>query len=135
MASLTDAGVASLADLAEGVTVAVTSPAVAGVASLVDARVASLAVARVASLAEFAEVVPSADVAGNVAVSVTFLSDQVGVATEEMTVCDGRGALDGSVCCCGDCCDGCLDYRNDDDTGDLGGCPGGLTWSVLSPVK
>ena len=40
--SLADAGVASLADLAGGVTIGVASPAVAAVASLADAGVASL---------------------------------------------------------------------------------------------
>ena len=132
VASLADAGVASLA-VAGGVTVGVASPAVAGVASLAyagvvylaDAWVASLAVAGVTSLAASAEVVPSADIAGNVAVGVTFLADPVGVVTEEMTVRDGFGALDGSVCDCGHCYDGILDYRNGEDPGDLGGCPGG----------
>ena len=46
-----DAGVASLADLAGGVTIGVASPAVAGVASLADAGVVSLADAGVTSLA------------------------------------------------------------------------------------
>ena len=37
----------------------------------------------------------------------TFLADPVGVVTEVMTVCDGRGDLNGSVCDCGDCfCNG-----------------------------
>ena len=49
MVSLADAGVAFLADLAEGVGVAPT--AIAGVASLADARVASLADAGVTSVA------------------------------------------------------------------------------------
>ena len=88
----------------------VASLAVAGVASLVDAGVVSLAVAGVVSLAHFAEVVPSA-------VGVTYLADPVGVVTEEMTVRDGRGALDGSVCDCGDCCDGSMDYGNGEDPG------------------
>ena len=50
-ASLAVAGVASLADLAEGVAIGVAFPAVAGVASQADAGVASLANAGVASLA------------------------------------------------------------------------------------
>ena len=54
-----------------------------------------------------------------------FLADPVGVITEEMTVRDRRGALNGSVCDCGDFCDGSLGYRNDEDLGDWGGCPGG----------
>ena len=41
--------------------------------------------------------VSSADIAGSVVVSLTILADQVGVVTEEMTVWDRRGALDGSI--------------------------------------
>ena len=127
LAGAVTVGVTSPADLAGGVTVGVTAPAVAGVASLAvagvasladvgvaslaDAGVTSLAVAGVASLAvvgvaslvDFAEVVPLADVAGDVAIGVTFLADPVGVVTEKMMVRDGRGTLDGSVCDCGDC--------------------------------
>ena len=88
VASLVDAGVASLADLAGGVTIGVASLAVAGVVSLADAGVASMAVAGVA-----------------------FLADPVGVVADGVTFRDGCGALDGSVCDCGDCCDGI------DDTG------------------
>ena len=69
--SLADAGVASMAD--------------AGVASLADAGVASLADAGVASLADSAEVVSSADFGESVAVGVTFVADQVGVVTKEIT--------------------------------------------------
>ena len=73
------------ADLAGGVTVGVTSLADAGVASLVDAGVAcltdagvaSLTVAGVGFLSDFAEVASSADLAGNVTVSVTFLANPV----------------------------------------------------------
>ena len=75
------------------------------------AGVASLAVAGVASLADFAEAASSADIAGNDVVGVTFLADPVGVVPDGMTFRDGCGALDGSVCDCGDCCDG------NDDTG------------------
>ena len=42
-----------------------------------------------------------------------------------MTVWNRCGALDGSVCDCGDCCNGSLGYRNDEDPGDRGDCPGG----------
>ena len=78
-----------------------------------------------------AEVVPLVDVAGNVAVGVTILADPVGVVTEEMTVCDRRGALNGSVCNCGDCCDGRLDYRNYEDPGEWRGFPGGTLLADL----
>ena len=80
----------------------------AGVASLADAGVVSLAVAGVASLADFAEVEPSGEVAGDVLV--TFLAYPVDVVTEKMMVRDGRGTLDGSVCDCGDCCDGLSEW-------------------------
>ena len=82
--------------------------------------------------------VPSADVAGDVAIAVTFLANPVGVITEEMTVRDGRGTLDGSVCDCGDCCNGSLDYRNGEDPGGWVVAAVGRFWptrSVLSPVK
>ena len=87
--SLANAGVASLADLVEGVTVGGAPPAVAGVASLADAGVASLAdagvaylaVAGVASLTDSTEVVSSADIAGSVAVGVTFFANPFGVVT------------------------------------------------------
>ena len=123
-ASLADAGVTSLADLAEGVSIGVAPPAVAGVVSLADTKVTSLADAGMASLADSAQVVSTADFAESVAVGVTFLADTVGVVTKEMTVWDGRGALDGSDC--GDCCDGNRGYRNDEDPGDWGGCPDGM---------
>ena len=55
VASPADVGVASLADLAGGVTIGVTSLVDAGVESVVDAGVASLADSRVASLADLAE--------------------------------------------------------------------------------
>ena len=42
-----------------------------------------------------------------------------------MTLQDTCGAPDGSVCDCGDCCEGSLGYWNDDDPVGLGGCPGG----------
>ena len=138
VASPAIAGVASLADLAEGVTVGVASPVVAGVASLAVAGVASMAVAGVASLVDSAEVVPSADVAENVAIAVTFLADPVGVVTEKMTVRDGLGALDGSICDCGDCCDASLVYRNVRIQVIGVVAPVGRFWStqsVLSPVK
>ena len=61
------------------------------------------AVAGVASLADSAEVVCSS----------------------EITIQERRGALDGSVFNCGDCCNGSLGYRNDEHPGDWGGCPGG----------
>ena len=65
-----------------------------------------------ASLANFAEVVSSADIAGNNVVGATFLADPVSVVVDEMTFPDGCGALDGSVCDCGDCCDGSPGYWN-----------------------
>ena len=101
VASLADAGVASLADLAGGVTVGVASPA--------DAGVASLAVAVVASLADFAEVVSSTNLAGNVTIGVTFFADPVGAVTGGMTFQEKCGGLDGSVYDCDDHCgDGLL---------------------------
>ena len=123
--SLADAGVASLADLADCVTFGVTPPAVAGVASLADAGVVYLTVAGVASLADSAKVVSSADIAGSVAVGVTFFAHPVGVFTEEMTVRDKRGTMDGSVYDCGDCRDGSLGYRHDEDPCYWGGFPCG----------
>ena len=51
-----------------------------------------------------------------------------------MTVWNRRGVLDGSVCDCSDCCDGSLDYRNDEDPGDWGGFPGGTLLADLVGV-
>ena len=65
--------------------------------------------------------VHSADVVENIAIGVMFLADPISVVTEEITVQNKHGALDGSVCDCGDCCDGKLDYRNGEDPGDWGG--------------
>ena len=89
-----------------------------GMVSLAVAGVAPPAVGEVASLADFAEVVPSADIAGSVAVGVTFSADPVGV----MTFRDRCGAMDGSVCNCVGRCDGNLGSRIDEVQDD---CPGG----------
>ena len=45
----------------------------------------------------------SADLAGNVTVSVTFLANPVGVVADGMTFRDKCSALDGSACDCDDC--------------------------------
>ena len=66
--SLADAGVASPADLAGGVTIEVTSPADAGVASPAD----------------LAEVASSADLAGDITISVLSLADLAGGVTIEV---------------------------------------------------
>ena len=145
VASLAVTGAASLANLAGGVTIGAASLAVAGVASLADAGAASLAVsgvaslavagvappavAGVASLANFAEVVPSGDIAGSVAVGVTLVADPVSVITEEMTFWDGHGAMDCSVCDCVGCCDGNLGSRSVPGRC-WGGVPGRPCWGV-----
>ena len=85
--------------------------AVAGVASLAVAGVASMADAGEASLA-------NAGVASPSMTGVVSLAD--------LAVRDRRGALDGSVC--GDCYDGSLGYRNDEDPGDWGWLP---WWDVF----
>ena len=68
----------------------------------------------------------------------TFLVDPVGVVTDGMTFRDRCGALDGSVCDCGDWCDGSPGYWNDDDPDGWVVDPVGCFWptlSVLSPMK
>ena len=106
MASLADAGLASSADLAGGVTVGVASLAVAGVASPADAGVASLAdlagdvTVGVASLAD-AGVAFLADLAGNVAGGVTSLADPVSV----VTFLEGCGVQSESIFVGADGCD------------------------------
>ena len=84
MASLADAGVASLANLVGGVTV--------GVASLADAGVASLA-----------------DLAGNIAGRVTFLADPVSVVTDGVTFLERCGVWSASVIVGAVGCDNGLD--------------------------